>query len=395
MGLTLEAINVSDEWFEHHGIKGQKWGVRRTPEQLGHILKKKNAKYYGQYNAAVRRIGEIQGTKTVSQLSPKEKAKMLKATEKAESYLKKMEGTESKYGAKIEKAETRQKAAEEKVAAKEESERVKNEKLKADILNKQDWNKAYEHKELFSTNELNDLATRVNTERRLQEALEGPSKMDAIAKKAKSAAGMLGAGLDVYNKVKDIGEILDEGKKNAAYKEIRQLMADGKNAEVIKKSIDISDKDVELFNKRAAFIKSMSPKEEKKDEKSDYVTEKLQEHKLKEVMDLFDSKISEIDRNEISIDQALKNNSKKIKGYESIINENLGKWNESETLYGTVEGTGKNSGRAHGIRGQKWTEIIDVPYEEVKESKLIEQKDKYLPLVLNDIGDFKIDDLRK
>lgn len=264
MGLTLEAINVSDEWFEHHGIKGQKWGVRRTPEQLGHILKKKNAKYYGQYNAAVRRIGEIQGTKTVSQLSPKEKAKMLKATEKAESYLKKMEGTESKYGAKIEKAETRQKAAEEKVAAKEESERVKNEKLKADILKKQDWNKAYEHKELFSTNELNDLATRVNTERRLQEALEGPSKMDAIAKKAKSAASMLGAGLDVYNKVKDIGEILDEGKKNAAYKEIRQLMADGKNAEVIKKSIDISDKDVELFNKRAAFIKSMSPKEEKK-----------------------------------------------------------------------------------------------------------------------------------
>ena len=24
----------------HHGIKGQKWGVRRTPEQLGHVKKK-------------------------------------------------------------------------------------------------------------------------------------------------------------------------------------------------------------------------------------------------------------------------------------------------------------------------------------------------------------------
>lgn len=23
----------------HHGIKGQKWGVRRTPEQLGHVKK--------------------------------------------------------------------------------------------------------------------------------------------------------------------------------------------------------------------------------------------------------------------------------------------------------------------------------------------------------------------
>lgn len=25
-----------DTCLEHHGIKGQKWGVRRTPEQLGH-----------------------------------------------------------------------------------------------------------------------------------------------------------------------------------------------------------------------------------------------------------------------------------------------------------------------------------------------------------------------
>lgn len=24
------------EYLEHHGIKGQRWGVRRTPEQLGH-----------------------------------------------------------------------------------------------------------------------------------------------------------------------------------------------------------------------------------------------------------------------------------------------------------------------------------------------------------------------
>lgn len=28
--------NLMDETLEHHGIKGMKWGVRRTPEQLGY-----------------------------------------------------------------------------------------------------------------------------------------------------------------------------------------------------------------------------------------------------------------------------------------------------------------------------------------------------------------------
>lgn len=39
--------NREQEFLEHHGIKGQRWGIRRTPEQLGHKvskLKKKNAK---------------------------------------------------------------------------------------------------------------------------------------------------------------------------------------------------------------------------------------------------------------------------------------------------------------------------------------------------------------
>lgn len=35
--------------IEHYGVKGMKWGVRRTPEQLGHYrekaLKKSNKRY--------------------------------------------------------------------------------------------------------------------------------------------------------------------------------------------------------------------------------------------------------------------------------------------------------------------------------------------------------------
>ena len=32
--------------LEHHGIKGQKWGIRRTPEQLGHDVNKTFNRYY-------------------------------------------------------------------------------------------------------------------------------------------------------------------------------------------------------------------------------------------------------------------------------------------------------------------------------------------------------------
>lgn len=37
MAMTMS----SDDDLEHHGIKGQRWGVRRTPEQLGHKTGKK------------------------------------------------------------------------------------------------------------------------------------------------------------------------------------------------------------------------------------------------------------------------------------------------------------------------------------------------------------------
>lgn len=36
--------NLMDETLEHHGIKGMKWGVRRTPEQLGHQSSKRQVK---------------------------------------------------------------------------------------------------------------------------------------------------------------------------------------------------------------------------------------------------------------------------------------------------------------------------------------------------------------
>lgn len=256
---TLMAMTPEDvhNYLEHHGIKGMRWGIRRTPEELGHILKSKNARHYGKYNKAVAKIGKIQGDKTVRQLSTKEKKKMADAIEKAQAHLKKMASNEEKYGKKISKAETREQVAKEKEAAKEASKAAEDQKLKEKLLKKQKWEDIYKNKDLFTTQELSDVATRINAEKRVQDALES-NQMDKFAKKINSAANLVGSGVNLYNKVKDVQNIFESGQREKAYKEIRKLMAEGNNAEVIKKSVGIADGDVEKFTKRATFLKTMN-----------------------------------------------------------------------------------------------------------------------------------------
>ena len=254
MAMTPEEVH---NYLEHHGIKGMRWGVRRTPEELGHKLKARNARHYGNYNKAVAKIGKIQGDKTVNQLTTKEKEKMVKAVEKAQSYLKKMASDEKKYGKKIAKAEARETEEKEKIAAKEAAKAAEDQKLKEKLLKKQKWEDIYKNKEIFTTQELSDVATRINAEKRVQDALES-NQMDKLAKKVNSAANLVGSGVNLYNKVKDVQNIFESGQREKAYKEIRKLMAEGNNAEVIKKSVGIADGDVEKFTKRATFLKTMN-----------------------------------------------------------------------------------------------------------------------------------------
>lgn len=42
--MTYEDYLAEEEFLCHHGILGQKWGIRRTPEQLGHYVKKKQVR---------------------------------------------------------------------------------------------------------------------------------------------------------------------------------------------------------------------------------------------------------------------------------------------------------------------------------------------------------------
>lgn len=424
MEMSIEEVRKNLDYLEHHGIKGQRWGVRRTPEQLGHILQKKNARHYGKYNAAVRKISKIQGDKSISQLSKKERNKMIKATDLAKKYMEKIQSDEAKYTKKIDKATAKQEAKETKLAEKESAKQAKEkertDKIKEEIYKNNDWKKAYENKELFSNQELNDLANRVNAEKRLKSELAKGEGLDKLADNIKKVSNLAGAGLDAYDKYTKIKGIFEEGKKESAYKEIRQLMADGKNADVIKKSIGISDKDVEVFNKRKAFLdnlrkdipqKQQSSQTEQTEQptKSNKKGKEPKEKKetFKNIKNALSNGLKEMADETISKEQ--KKQAEKInknlyefvnsnKEYDSRVNIDItrepGSWNKEPTLKGAVEGTG-NSFKTNQNNKSKINDIIDVPYTEVKESKMITQKDKYLQLVLNDIGDYKLSDFKK
>jgi hypothetical protein len=357
--MTLEAVRKNLEYLEHYGVPGQKWGIRRTPEQLGHILKKKNTRYYSKYNAAVKRISELHGGKSIDQLSSKEKKKIAKAIEKAQAAAGKIQANEKKFTPKIEKAEARQAKQEQKSADKEakatakkeaaqakaeekaQKEQAKNEKLKAKLMKDPNWEEVYANRNLFSNQELNDITTRMNSEKKMRDALEDNSTFNCMADKMKTITNVAGAGLDLYNKAKDIKGIFDAGKQGKAYAEIRQLMADGKYADVVKKSTVIADKDVENFSKRKKLLddlrgpqpKQNDPPKPKDQPKPNDQPKPQPQPKQKS----YDELLTEVllERNA----SGKKEKSKELKTLEKSLNESIAQANLTEKLISKIEPT--------------------------------------------------------
>ena len=77
-----------DEYLEHHGIKGMHWGIRRTPEQLGHKVSKARESFL-KYSEKAKAAGEAGDTKSLNKYSKKaektykSEVKLNKALEKA------------------------------------------------------------------------------------------------------------------------------------------------------------------------------------------------------------------------------------------------------------------------------------------------------------------------
>lgn len=64
--------------LDHYGILGMKWGVRRTPEQLGHRVKKKDRRYEGETEKQYQQRMARESAERIAKTEAKAKVKLEK-----------------------------------------------------------------------------------------------------------------------------------------------------------------------------------------------------------------------------------------------------------------------------------------------------------------------------
>ena len=95
---------IYDGYLEHYGIKGQKWGVQRTPEQLGRAVSKGRQSISSFFENANRSVTNAKKAHQ-DKVAAKNKAQLAKYESKAKAQQEKIDLVNQKLAVKQQKAE--------------------------------------------------------------------------------------------------------------------------------------------------------------------------------------------------------------------------------------------------------------------------------------------------
>lgn len=176
--MMYNSFPSSDEIY-HHGIKGMKWGIRRTPEQLGHkIAGKLKIKKKG---------GKVETTKDSSK----------------------------------KKSDSPEETVEEK---------------KKRVLSSRSAKELYDNADLFTTKELQDAYNRLTLERNIKnlapkEVSRGKKMVDNYIKGAKTVGEVLSATNKVLGGIKAFNKIVNGGKNDNDSSDSKKKKTDSKKVD--------------------------------------------------------------------------------------------------------------------------------------------------------------------
>lgn len=168
-----------DSVIEHHGIKGQKWGVRRTKEQLGYKVGKTGVKRYAlqtkkesagsRRTALSARIDEIKKKAADSgvELTPAQLSKI----NRLQTRIGKLDVKTAKYDKKDTKLAAKQEKYQKKIERAEQKEAIKRGPAKSieEIIKNGDYDEILSRRSEMTEQQLGEAFRRLNTTKQIQD----------------------------------------------------------------------------------------------------------------------------------------------------------------------------------------------------------------------------------
>lgn len=238
-----------DSVIEHHGIKGQKWGVRRTKEQLGYKVGKTGVKRYtlqtkkesagSRRTALSARIDEIKKKAADSgvELTPAQLSKI----NRLQTRIGKLDVKTAKYDKKDTKLAAKQEKYQKKIERAEQKEAIKRGPAKSieEIIKNGDYDEILSRRSEMTEQQLVEAFRRLNTTKQIQDLsaktrTKGEQFLDSAARMGEN----IKKAYDTYQTIAKVTDALG--------------LTDNLASRKLGGSDDVSDKVTRLINNASA-----------------------------------------------------------------------------------------------------------------------------------------------